>query len=461
MRAALRLLGRPAVAGGLVGAAVLFVALFGSIVAAIVLLVGGAVLALLCRHRPDLLVIVGLVLAAHGIVTLVLQSRGAGFADDQTYQGLALRMAHGETLVGRDMVLSSPWVFFLSLVYRATGDDLLAGRMLAAVLGVAVAVVCAHLASRRSGRTGWSPTSVYAGLLVGLWPSLMLWSALTLKDTFGVLCIVGTVWAVTLWIRGGSPLWLGVALAAAIAFIPVRPYAAVVLGDLAGLAVMLLRKGAVNRALGVAFAVFFGLACQHFGYELFGWAYVEQFTFGKVSALRAGLEEGGNTRFGRLPHNWTVIYVVPANALTFLLAPFPWAVRSKSEALGLVESAIWWPAFALSVAQLWRWRRRWRLLALPVGFSAVLVGLYAFVEGNLGTAFRHRAQIIPLALVGTAAFMVSAGQKGSVPLFEGPQAEEPGAVIVTAGDVVVEEALPGGAVDDTPLGEADKRIADG
>ena len=66
-----------------------------------------------------------------------------------------------------------------SLVYRATSTDLLAGRMFASVLGVATAVVAAVAAVRIFG---WEEERgrrlvLVTGLLVGLWPSLVLWSS--------------------------------------------------------------------------------------------------------------------------------------------------------------------------------------------------------------------------------------------------------------------------------------------
>ena len=58
------------------------------------------------------------------------------------------------------------------------------------------------------------------------------------------------------------------------------------------------------------------------------------------------------------------------------------------------ESIIWIPLFVLAGVGAWVRRRDSHLVALPASLVLALTLSSAFTQGNLGTAFRHRAQIL-------------------------------------------------------------------
>jgi hypothetical protein len=338
-----------------------------------------------------------------------------------------------------------------------SNSSLVAGRVFTAVLGAATALVAARVA-----RTIWPDVrhvDVVAAMLVGFWPSLVLWSAFALKDSFGLLCVLGVMWGISWWLRAGAPLALVIALVSYTAYIPVRPYAAILLGNLVALVAVVLRPGWTSRLIAAAFALCVGLVSMHFGYELFGFSYIRQLSVGKLASLREGLAEG-DLKLRPLPHDPTVVWVLLDSALRFVLGPFPWAIRSRSEAVALIENVVWWPAVAAGTVALWRSRGRWRQLAAPLGFVFGLVVLYTFVEGNFGTGFRHRAQIVPVVLCGTAVLIASRVNEGAEPLLQRPQAEESGRPVATAGDVVVEEATGRDRVDDAASHETPEGVGD-
>jgi hypothetical protein len=80
-----------------------------------------------------------------------------------------------------------------------------------------------------------------------------------------------------------------------------------------------------------------------------------------------------------------------------LFAPFPWALDSALQRAAAPETFLWYPLFVLALLGAWRAVRRGRHLTLiPVSVLLVVTTSYALVEGNFGTAYRHRAQIMPL-----------------------------------------------------------------
>ena len=64
------------------------------------------------------------------------------------------------------------------------------------------------------------------------------------------------------------------------------------------------------------------------------------------------------------------------------------------------ETLLWYPLFLLAIKGL-RISLRGRLtnVLIVVAVLVIVVTSYALVEGNFGTAYRHRAQIMPLFFV--------------------------------------------------------------
>jgi peptidoglycan/LPS O-acetylase OafA/YrhL len=60
---------------------------------------------------------------------------------------------------------------------------------------------------------------------------------------------------------------------------------------------------------------------------------------------------------------------------------------------------VWYGLMVAAAIALWRWRRRWRVLAPIVLFVAGTLVIFALAEGNVGTLYRHRAMIIPFVIL--------------------------------------------------------------
>jgi hypothetical protein len=89
------------------------------------------------------------------------------------------------------------------------------------------------------------------------------------------------------------------------------------------------------------------------------------------------------------------------------MRPYPWeSAPSLSLALARVENLEWYLLYVLAaiglVASL---RRRSARLALqfPLALFLLMTGIAAVTQGNLGTAFRHRDQVLWALALGAAA----------------------------------------------------------
>jgi len=115
----------------------------------------------------------------------------------------------------------------------------------------------------------------------------------------------------------------------------------------------------------------------------------------------------------------TSVKRVPGGLLDTLIRPLPWeASRNLGVLFAGLESILWVAMYALAVCGVWMSNERYRLLAFPalLVFTIGLSG--AVTHGNLGTAFRHRGQIlfalVVLAMGGVQA--IADGRKGKRPV---------------------------------------------
>jgi hypothetical protein len=81
--------------------------------------------------------------------------------------------------------------------------------------------------------------------------------------------------------------------------------------------------------------------------------------------------------------------------LYLLFAPFPWQITSLRQSITLPEMVIWWASFPLLVLGLWfTIKYRLRMIAPILIFTVMLTLAYSVFQGNVGTAYRQRAQLL-------------------------------------------------------------------
>ena len=106
---------------------------------------------------------------------------------------------------------------------------------------------------------------------------------------------------------------------------------------------------------------------------------------------------------------------IPRGLSVMLLEPFPVPFSgSMSLRLARLESLLWYPLVALAAIGLWRARSRLRSLAFPIVAGGGILVMYALTEGNVGTANRHRGELVWIVTL-LAAFGASilAARRGS------------------------------------------------
>lgn len=176
-----------------------------------------ACVAALLADTDDLRLVVGLVtgaflvrVAAASFLHLYLQERtpgGAMFEDDLGYVTLAALIAriwHGEDVpFPVDPSIVNAYVKSASAVFWLFGPNVIALKLANTALAVAASVLGYRVALLIGGRT----VALLAGGALLVWPSLGLWSALTLKEAFSLISMMGITWGVTELIRSRRLAW--------------------------------------------------------------------------------------------------------------------------------------------------------------------------------------------------------------------------------------------------------------
>ena len=286
-----------------------------------------------------------------------------------------------------------------ALFYLAFGDARLAMVILNMFAGVWTALITFYLTRE------FLPvaSAKAAAVLTGVFPSLLLWSILNIRDALATFCTVLVVLYGMRLARRFRPSYLWIFAAALLGLALLRDYMAFLV--VLGLAIGTATAVRPDRVLGtMLFGTVVALALTYLAdrvglFETVG----PEGVLETAQTLRAGLQQGASSSFGVGAETTTIggaIQYIPIGASYLLFAPFPWSIETSLQAAAMPETLLWYPIFMLSILGLRiSMRNRVTVALVPLCVLLVVVSSYALVEGNFGTAYRHRAQIMPLFFV--------------------------------------------------------------
>jgi hypothetical protein len=142
-----------------------------------------------------------------------------------------------------------------------------------------------------------------------------------------------------------------------------------------------------------------GLAMTYLGVLRGGGSQLERISnLENVQLYRSALANSAQSGFGAdvdVSTTSGAIRAVPVGLIYLWFAPFPWQLGNLRQSITLPEMLIWWSLFPLLVLGVW-FTVKYRLRqALPILiFTSMLTLAYAVYQGNVGTAYRQRAQLL-------------------------------------------------------------------
>lgn len=350
-----------------------------------------------------------------------------------TYQALALRLAvallvhftaSADTFapdqlnyhIGADEVarywagdsIGEPWpyhqagrnayFFLVAIQYFLVGASPLVPKLVNAAAGTLAVPLVIETARHVTG--DW-PTALRAGRYVAFFPSLVLWSALNIRDVWVVLLILliaREAMRLQESVQIRSLLVLGAAILAIVQF---RDYIFFAVVAPVLVSFIIRTRGNIARnaviALIVASVVVFADHVTGSGRTL------QNMDLETLSEIRAGTALGGNSSFDAQADISTptrALLFLPRGLAFFLLGPFPWAIANFRQAFTVPEMLFFYtlvPSIIAGMLFLVRHRLRDSIMVLLIT-AAVTLG-YALGQANQGTAYRHRAQVLPFYLM--------------------------------------------------------------
>jgi hypothetical protein len=355
--------------------------------------------------------------------------------DERQYVSMATAIAHGvsanQWYPGYGQALfDSTWVFSapLTLMFEVLGPARVIGSLFSAFVGTAVAALTVAIGLRFL-RPAFA---VGAGVVVALSPSQVLFSSVVLREAhvWLALMLMG-LGAVSLFRTSARPMLAGLALAAAglLALAFLRPQTLLAAAWALALATLLAPRRNYLPRLAAVLAVA-AIVPWVGGFGVGGWQ-LTRAALPRLDATRARLATGANSAFSepapppsRVAKNkagaegivastepdksiTSGFSHLPEGVVNVTLRPFPWeSSPSLSLALARIETLEWYALYALcalGVVVSVRRRRARLTLQFPIILLALMVGIAAVTQGNLGTAFRHREQVLWVLALGAAA----------------------------------------------------------
>lgn len=287
--------------------------------------------------------------------------------------------------------------FFVGGVYMILGREPVVPGILNGVLG-GLLVYVAFLVALELGMD--RKKALWAVVPVAFWPSLVLWSALNLRDVWMIFSVaLGTLCWLRLMAQGYTNFRLVGLLCSMTVIFFVRHYMLpiVVLGLLLSFVVWRVRDK-MKATILLLVATFTVLQLD----TTFGFSVLQ--TVAQLQNIREGFQ-GPNVGsvFAtdvKMTDVSDVLAFLPVAMGYFLFAPFPWQAKGFLQSISAVEVSLFYMCFGFLVIGWWATSKKNYAASATVLFVVFVVAAsYAIAEGNIGTIYRHKAQVLPFMLM--------------------------------------------------------------
>ena len=358
------------------------------------------------ERRPMLGVfLIAFAVRAVAAVVIAIHWGGSLFLDDASYSRMAQIAADGHL---HDLDSYTQWLYERTGVllvpvtglYELLGPVKLSGQLYVALLGAATAALIVRLALEVLDRQ----FALVAGLIVALLPSQVLWSSIIMKDAAVWTCLsaLAIVAAVAARSTGRKLAALGLSAAGLLVLLAYLRLQTLEVACVA-LALSMLVSDRAQRPLRVAFATALLVVIPWaYGMGVAGAPYVAGVKDPSAQRLlNAEQAKSAVVSTDKPPSDADTGYgaglrYLPKGVSVVALRPWPWEPSDGSVGVTLarIETLVWYPLLVLALVGLGAaWRMR-RALAFPVLCGGAVLAMYGLTEGNLGTAYRHRGELV-------------------------------------------------------------------
>lgn len=295
---------------------------------------------------------------------------------------------------------SSGWgmLYMVAGIYKVVGRNMLAVQYVNCILGAATAPVAYMISMelfphRRVART--------CAFLAAFFPSMVLWSSQGLKDG-PIVFLLAVSMIATLRLGNRFSLKYFMALALALCcLLTLRFYVFYIVVVAITTAFILGRRPLTAQSFVRQFMIMIviGLTLTYFGVSRYAALQFEAYgNFDQLQRMRIDASQSAQSGFGQdidVSTTSGALSAIPLGFSYLLLAPFPWQMASPRQMITLPEMVVWWASFPLLVLGFWfAIKHRLREVAPILIFTTLLTLCYSILMGNVGTAYRQRAQLL-------------------------------------------------------------------
>lgn len=331
-------------------------------------------------------------------------------SDAIRFERLAWEWAEGGVL-GALQHFTGPDSYFISwilgVLYAATDRSLLMAQSVSMLFGMGTVLLGALLANKLWGQRA----AVKAGWVLACFPTLILYSALVMREAYIWFFVLVAFYGVVLWVQRGSMRAIFLALAGFVgaAFFHGAMFVGAVFFMLY-LGAHALKKllFSLSRVRVHLFSLLLvgGVMVALFGYVASGislpkiGSFQQAMSDERIIGIVESRTRGSGGEEGAMYPEWTqpssaaeLFIKAPVRMAYFLFSPFPWDVRTPTHLIGLFDGML----YILLVFILWR--NRLAIWANPAARAMLFITLgyvlvFSFGVGNFGTGLRHRAKFV-------------------------------------------------------------------
>ncbi|MDX6612661.1 MAG: hypothetical protein QOD75_1847 [Blastocatellia bacterium] len=332
-----------------------------------------------------------------------------GWAMGLSWHGSGINKAYVELFTRSG---GSGWgmLYVVASIYEVVGRNTFAVQLFNAVIGAATAIIVYLIAlhlfeNKRVARI--------AALFVAFYPSLVLWSAQALKDGPIVFLLVVSMLCTLKMGERFSVKYLAILLASVLSVLTLRFYIFYMLiTAIAGAFVIGMRSfSAKSFTRQFVVVIIMGLAMTYMGITRY--ATRQLGVYGNLESVNRSRQDAATSAKSGFAADVDVsttggaLSAIPIGLFYLLFAPLPWQLASARQMITLPEMVVWWLSFPLLILGLWfTIRHRLRRVSPILLFTTLLTLGYSVFQGNIGTAYRQRAQLLVFYFIFVAVGMV-------------------------------------------------------
>ncbi|HEX8844386.1 MAG TPA: glycosyltransferase family 39 protein [Pyrinomonadaceae bacterium] len=289
-------------------------------------------------------------------------------------------------------------VYLVAFIYSIIGRNLLAIQFINGVLGAATATVIFFSAHHIFKNIR---VARIAAIFAAFFPSLVLWSSQGLKDGPIVFFLSLAMFATLKLGERFSPKYVAVLAGALFGLLSMRFYIFYIALAAIGISFIIGMRAVTAQSFLRQIVVLVTLitSLTFLGVTRFAGGQLERFTdLSRIQVSRSDAAISAQSGFGKDIDVSTAsgaLSALPIGITYLLFAPFPWQLASLRQSITLPEMLVWWAAFPTLLLGLWfTIRYRFRQVLPILIFTTMLTFAYALFQGNIGTAYRQRAQLL-------------------------------------------------------------------